>query len=174
MKKLLLLSLIIVSLSGCTIMGSASNRGMNALSVVTTSAELYFQYENGSVVNFLDQAELTELELVSIMEALDQAERSRGVLKRYKSRPEQLLVDINTVAFQYAKIKSSYLSIRSIVGTHWSEYTDEAKQSYLIFDEYAQKLDIEFSSLMTSIKSDAALTTALNLANLTLKIAAVM
>ena len=70
------LRIFILSLFLALSVGCISNPTQNALSVVTTSADLYFYYENGEVVNFIDQAVLSDLELTQVLESLDQIDRS--------------------------------------------------------------------------------------------------
>lgn len=174
MKRVLyavMLSMILMFSSGCAEFGKSSQ---HALSVVTTSTNLYYYYENGEVVNFLDQANLTEIELIQVIEALDQAERSKERLTLYKSQPLLVIEDITQISFQYVKIKSAYLSIRSIVSLHWSEYDEGQQQLFMLFDRYAMKLDEEFEALNVSIDSNEAIKTALALAGTAVKLSALL
>lgn len=156
---------------GCINMGQSTN---HALSVITTSTDLYYYYDSGEVVNFLDYANLSDLELTQILEALDQVDRSKSKLLLYKDQPILLIDDITRISFQYVKIKSSYLSVRSVVSDHWDEYTVEQQQVFLLFDRYASKLDDDFTKLNQSIESDLAIQTALALASTALKLSAIL
>ena len=174
MKKILnvvLLSMVLMFAQGCAEFGKSSE---NALSVITTSTNLYYYYENGEVVDFLDQAELTDIELTQVLEALDQAERSKARLNMYKEEPLLVIEDITQITFQYVKIKSAYLSIRSIVYKHWDEYDEGQQQLFMLFDRYAQKLDDEFEALNVSIESNQAIMTALALASTAVKLSALL
>lgn len=170
--KAFLVSVMLLMGTGCANFNIDSAE--NALSVVTTSTNLVYYYDNGEVVNFLDKAELTDLEIVQILEALDQAERSRAKLTLYKEQPLLLIEDITQISFQYVKIKGAYLSIRSIVEIHWDEYEENHRQMFLLFDRYAQKLDVEFTELTASIDTNASIATALALASTGLKLAALL
>ena len=131
-------------------------------------------YENGKVVDFLDTVDLTELERTVIIEALDQAERSKNKLIQYKENPIELIADFNDISYQYVKIKGAYLSIRYIVETHWNEYTEIERQTFLAFDELAFLLDNQFSDLNSAIAVNEAIKTALSLVSLSLKVAALI
>ena len=124
MKKLLLTILLPISLilTGC--IGTMGQTTQNALSVVTTTADLVYlyDYEEKQIVEFLDNATLSELELSQILEAIDQVDRSRAKLIAYKNDTLGLVRDIGQITLEYTKIKNAYLAVRHIVKNHWDEY----------------------------------------------------
>lgn len=163
---LLLLAFIIAILmsGGCS--------APNTLSVISSSTNLYYYYEDGEVVNFIDQAKLSDLELTQAIEALDQIDRSKKKLMVYKDQPLLLIQDISAISFQYVKIKGSYLSIKSIITDHWGEYTIEQQLVFIQFDIEANKLDDSFTKMTKSINVNQSLKIALQIAETTFKIAA--
>lgn len=174
MKKFItsfILVVVLVFSSGCAEFGKTT---VNALSVVTTSTNLVYYYDNGEVVDFIDKAKLTDLEIIQVIEALDQADRSRAKLQGYKDNPALLIENIAEISFQYVKIKGAYMSIRSIVHTHWDEYTEGQRQMFLLFDKYALQLDTQFAKLNQSIETNQAIATALALASTGIKMASLL
>ena len=159
-----------LAVTGCTTFDTSTR----TLSVVTSATNLSYYYTNGDIVNFVGHAELSEMELTSVLEALDQIDRSKQILQHYKDKPDQLVLNIEDVAFQYAKIKSAYLSIRSVVLDNFDEYGPVELRSFQEFDRSAQVLDIEFEALVEAVETNTAIVTALNLANTAIKVGAML
>jgi hypothetical protein len=167
MKLLLTISLVI-SLVGCSLQPS------NTLSVISSAADLSYHYESGQAVEFIDNATLTDLEVTVVLEALDQIDRSKSRLKAFTDAPERFVTDITLVSFEYAKIKSSYLSIRQVVLDNRDEYTPEEWHVFEEFDSAAGHLDKEFASLVAALEANTALQTAFRLADTAVKIATLL
>lgn len=167
MKGIVLCSLIAV-LVGCSLQPT------NTLSVIHSAADLSYRYESGEAVEFIDNAELSDLEVTVVLEALDQIDRSKSRLKAFTDAPERFVTDITLVSFEYAKIKSSYLSIRQVVLDNRDEYTPEEWRVFEEFDAAAIHLDKEFSQLVSALEVNTALQTAFRLADTAVKIATLL
>jgi len=167
MRKLIIVWMFVL-LTAC------SSFTVNTLSVVTSATNLHWYYENGEVINFIDQAKLSDIEIAQVIEAMDQIDRSKEKLLVYKENPITIISNINSITLQYVKIKGSYITVRSIVEKHWSEYPESSKQVFNTFDAYALNLDKNFDSLIKSIDANAALNTAIALASTGLKLAAIL
>jgi hypothetical protein len=167
MKGLAICSLV-------TLMVGCSLQPANTLSIISSAADLSYHYESGEAVDFIDNAELTDLEVTIVLEALDQIDRSKSRLKALADDPERFVTDITLVSSEYAKIKSSYLSIRQVVIDNREEYTPEEWQVFEEFDAAAIHLDKEFSRLVSALDANTALQTALRLADTAIKIGAML
>jgi len=172
MKNFVFVLIVTILMAGCV----AGNTTQSALSVLTSATNISYTYNenDNEIVTFVDNAKLTEMETVSVLEAMDQVERSRARLIRYRDDALDLIQHIDKVTLQYSKIKSSYISVRFIVKSHWDEYDVPTQQVFLTFDENAILLDQEFTKLVGAIKSDQAIMTALNLATTSLRLASMM
>jgi hypothetical protein len=156
-------------LTGCSL--DTTNR---TLSVITSATNIAYTYENGQAVKFIDNAPLTDLEITMVLEAFDQIDRSKSVLKHYRDNPDALVLNIQDVSFQYAKIKSAYLSIREIVLSHKDAYNASEWAVFKEFDQSASVLDKEFRQLVEAVEANTALSTALRLADTAIKIGAML
>ena len=166
--KILMVLVATVALSGCFMQPA------NTLSVVSSAADLAYHYESGEAVEFIDNAELTDLEVTVVLEALDQIDRSKGRLKAPMSDPEQLVTEITSVSFEYAKIRSAYLSIRQVVLDNRDEYTPEEWVVFEEFDAAAITLDGQFAEMVSALEANTALQTAFRLADTAIKIATLL
>lgn len=146
----------------------------NTLSVISSAADLSYHYESGEAVEFIDNADLSDLEITVVLEALDQIDRSKARLKALTDDPEQFVTGITLVSFEYAKIKSSYLSIRQVVIDNQGEYTPEEWYVFEEFDAAARQLDVEFANLVSALETNTALQTAFRLADTVVKIATLL
>ncbi len=160
--------LVLAALTGCSLQPS------NTLSVISSAADLSYHYESGEAVDFIDNATLTDLEVTVVLEALDQIDRSKTRLKALTDDPKQFVTDITLVSFEYAKIKSAYLSIRQVVLDNREEYTPEEWRVFEEFDSAAGHLDREFAHLVETLEANTALQTAFRLADTAVKIAALL
>lgn len=165
----LLLGLCLTVLTACSL--DTTNR---TLSVITSATNIAYHYENGEAVRFIDNAPLSDLEITMVLEAFDQIDRSKQILKHYKSNPDKLILNIQDVSFQYAKIKSSYLAIRDIVISHKPSYSHVEWATFNEFDQSARLLDIEFKALVDAVEASTAMQTALRLADTAIKIGAML
>ena len=170
MKKTILALILATTLAGC----SGLNTSERTLSVITSATNIAYYYENGEAVEFIDNAPLSDLEMTMVLEAFDQIDRSKGILKYYRDNPDKMVLNIQDVSFQYAKIKSSYLSIRNIVITHKGDYTAYEWSVFEDFDQAAITLDEEFKALVGALEANTALITALRLADTAIKIGAML
>lgn len=162
--------LLMFAVAGCSTLDTSAR----TMSVVTSATNLSYYYTNGDIVNFVGNAELSEMELTSVLEAMDQIDRSQSILKQYRDAPDQLILNIDDVAFQYAKIKSAYLSVRSVVLENISEYSPAEVRAFTEFDSSAKVLDDEFESLVEAVETNTAIAAALNLANTAIKVGAML
>ena len=156
------------------ILGGCSFQPTNTLSAIHSAADLSYHYESGQAVEFIDNADLSDLEVTVVLEALDQIDRSKSRLKAFTDAPERFVTDITLVSFEYAKIKSSYLSIRQVVLDNRDEYTPEEWRVFEEFDAAAIHLDKEFSRLVSALEVNTALQTAFRLADTAVKIATLL
>lgn len=159
---------LLIGLTGCSLQPA------NTLSVISSATNLKYYYENGQAVEFVDNAELTDLEITRILEAMDQIDRSKERLQELVNKPDQLMLGFNTVTFEYAKIKAAYLTVRDIALSNQTEYLPEEWAVLVEFDTSAQILDAEFIGLMDQVNNNQALTTAIGLANTVIKIATLL
>jgi hypothetical protein len=157
-----------------TFLAACSLQPANTLSVISSAADLSYHYESGQAVEFIDNATLTDLEVTVVLEALDQIDRSKSRLKAFTDEPERFVTDITLVSFEYAKIKSSYLSIRQVVLDNREEYTPEEWRVFEEFDAAAGNLDQRFASLVAALEANTALQTAFRLADTAVKIATLL
>eukprot|EP01008_Symbiontida_sp_HLA12_P000371 NODE_136_length_1235_cov_2.335432_g133_i0.p1 GENE.NODE_136_length_1235_cov_2.335432_g133_i0~~NODE_136_length_1235_cov_2.335432_g133_i0.p1 ORF type:complete len:168 (-),score=17.32 NODE_136_length_1235_cov_2.335432_g133_i0:270-773(-) len=155
-------------------LAACSLQPTNTLSVISSAADLSYHYESGEAVGFIDNAELTDLEVTVVLEALDQIDRSKARLKAFTDEPERFVTDITLVSFEYAKIRSSYLGIRQVVLDNRDEYSPEEWRVFEEFDAAAGHLDKEFAGLVASLEANTALQTAFRLADTAVKIAALL
>jgi hypothetical protein len=169
--KYLILAFFMIMLFGCAYSSTTTKK---TLATITSATTIAYHYTDGELVTFVGNATLTDLELTSVLEALDQIDRSKDILKNYKDDPEQLISNIQDIAYQYAKIKSAYLSVRSVVEDNWSEYTPAEQRAFYEFDGAAEELDRQFSDLVDAVEANTALTTALRLADTAIKIGAML
>jgi len=167
------MKLIIVAAAGALVT-ACSLQPANTLSVISSAADLSYHYESGEAVEFIDNATLTDLEVTVVLEALDQIDRSKARLKAFTDEPERFVTDITLVSFEYAKIKSSYLSIRQVVLDNREEYTPEEWRVFEEFDAAAGNLDQRFASLVAALEANTALQTAFRLADTAVKIATLL
>lgn len=167
-KKLLLASLLI------TLIGCATHTPQRTMSIITSATNLSYHYTNGDIVTFVGNADLTDLELTSVLEALDQIDRSSTILKYYRDNPDELILNIQDVTFQYTKVKSSYLSIRNVVLNNLDEYSPQEIRTFIEFDNAANVLDKEVELLLESVEANAAVNTALQFANTVIRIGALL
>ncbi len=169
MRKIVATLFLGAVLTGCSL--DTTNR---TLSVITSATNIAYTYENGQIVKFIDNAPLSDLEITMVLEAFDQIDRSKSVLKHYRDNPDALVLNIQDVAFQYAKIKSSYLSIRQIVLSHKDSYNASKWATFEEFDQSAHTLDKEFRQLVEAVEANIALVTALRLADTAIKIGSLL
>ena len=168
MKKILAIALIL-TLSGCSAGPTAQT-----LAVVSSAADLTYHYESGHVVDFIGNAELSDLEITVVLEALDQVDRSKARINAMLDDPGQFVSGIELVSFEYAKIRSAYLSVRQVVLSNLGEYSPHELKAFDEFDTAARHLDVEFAAVVESIETDIAMQTALRLADTALKIASLL
>lgn len=173
-QKILVAAVLAASLVGCGTLMDSGDSVAKALSTITAAANLKYYYENGEAVEFVDNAELNEVETTQLLEALDQVERSKERLKEYEKSPERIILELDKIAFEYAKVKSAYLSVRSIVIENRSEYTDGEWNVFVNFEGAAKVLDEQFVELVEAAEGNAAVMTAFRLADTALKVAAVL
>ena len=167
MIKIITAILSFLALSGCAFLQNSTTA--KALSVVMSATNLTYYYETGQAVEFVGNAELTDFETTQILEALDQVERSKHRLKSYQKSPERIITDLPQITFEYAKLKSAYLSVRQVVLDNESEYADLEWETFVRFDISARTLDEQFQALIEAAEANAAIMTALRLADTALK-----
>ena len=168
MKHTLFTLLLVGALSGCSLQPT------NTLSVIHSAADLSYHYESGEAVNFIDNATLTDLEVTIVLEALDQIDRSKGRLEALLETPEKLITELPTITFEYAKVKSAYLSLRQVVLENAAEYSAEEWYTFEQFDNSARNLDAEFVAMSEALKGSGAVQVAFKLADSAIKIAALL
>ena len=169
-KNILLTILLSSILVGCV----GLNTTKQTMAVVSSATNLSYYYINGDIVNFVGNADLTDLETTQVIDAMDLLDRSTKILKKYKENPDQLFLNMYDVVFQYAKIKSAYLSVRYVVLSNQAEYSAKEWQSFVEFDISAKVLDKQFSDLVDAVEANAAVMTALNLANTAIKVGSML
>ena len=167
MARLILTAFLSAWLVGCS-------TAANTLSVVHSAADLSYHYESGHAVDFIDNAELSDLEVTIVLEALDQIDRSKARLEALMKSPEKLVSELPTVTFEYAKIRSAYLSVRQVVLDNAAEYSAEEWYTFEQFDTSARNLDAEFVAMSQALKGSGAVRVAFKLADSAIKIAALL
>ena len=172
MKKLTLGLVLALSMTGCS--GFNMDTTKQTLSFVTSAANLKYYYESGDVVNFIDSVELTDQEITRVITALEAIDKSKKTLKVFEDDPKLMITDMETVIYEYQKIKAAYENIKSVVVVHFDEYEPKAKASFIEFDASARTLDQQFKDMTDAIESNAALMTALRLADTAIKLAAIL
>lgn len=156
-------------LAGCTM-----HTGTQALTVAASAANVKFYYENGQAVDFLDNAELTEQEAETVVEALLTIDKAKARLNALAAEPADLVINLSAVQSEYLQIRSAYSQLRHIVIANMDEYAPEELAALEAFDRSALALEREFTDLVRMAESSAAFVTALRLADTAIKIAAVM
>ena len=167
--RYILASLIALTLAACSSNPTAPIA--DAVSVSSTVADLKYQLEAGEVIETLDNAEITDFEVTVVIEALDQLDRSKFRLKDLANDQERLVLRINDVAFEYAKIRSAYLSVRQVALDNRGEYTDAEWLNFQRFDTTAKELDEQFQQLLHSVNANSALGTAVKMADAAARLA---
>jgi len=173
MKKLMLGLVLALSLTGCSNIFNMDTT-KQTLSFVTSATNLKYYYESGDIVNFIDTVELEEDEITRVLTALESIDRSKKALKVFEDDPRLVITDMETVIFEYQKIKAAYGEIKSVVVENFDEYEPKAKASFVEFDIAARTLDEQFKDMVDAVESNAALMTALRLADTAIKIAATL
>lgn len=172
MKKLTLGLVLALSMTGCS--GFNMDATKQTLSFVTSAANLKYYYESGDVVNFIDSVELTDDEITRVITALEAIDKSKKTLKVFEDEPKMVITDMETVIYEYQKIKAAYGEIKSVVVTNFDDYKPKAKASFIEFDVAARTLDEQFKDMVDAVERNAALMTALRLADTAIKIAATL
>jgi hypothetical protein len=109
-----------------------------------------------------------------VLEALDQIDRSKSRLETLLKSPEKLIAELPIITFEYAKIRSAYLSVRQVVLDNAAEYSPEEWYTFEQFDTSARNLDAEFVAMSESLKGNGAVRVAFKLADSAIKIAALL
>lgn len=163
---------LVLGIAATTLAGCAS--APDTLSVISSATNIAYEYEQGRVVDYVDNVELSNLDQTRVLEALDQIDRSKAIIEDYMDKPDHLLLNIHDVSFQYAKIKASYLSIREIVITNRDLYSALEWNTFVQFDQDAQTLDAQFKDLVEAVETRVAMATAIRLADTVIKIGALL
>lgn len=158
----------------CCFIAACSTTGSHALSVVASATNVTYYYENGQAVEFIDNADLTDDEVVIVLESLEQIDKSKRMLKPYRDNPALLIRDIDNVQYEYSKIKDAYIDIRYIVLDNKDEYNSYEWDTFMKFDTSVIVLDEQFDQLIESTKSGAAVSTAMTFADTAIKLAAIL
>jgi len=162
MKKLLPLFLL---LSGCSLQQADSS-----LKVINSYATLEYYYSDGSIVNYINEAELTNVESILINQAFEEVNKVQSRLKDIKKDPKKIIENIGLIAFEYSKLKMSYLSVRNVILLHEKEYSQEAWMTFVKFDGAAIILNNQFEEMLSKSESNAALLTAIRFADTIVKL----
>jgi hypothetical protein len=165
---------VLCSLLFATALPGCSGQPVDPISVIHSAADLSYHYESGQAVEFIDNAELTDLEVTIVLEALDQIDRSKSRLETLLKSPEKLIAELPIITFEYAKIRSAYLSVRQVVLDNAAEYSPEEWYTFEQFDTSARNLDAEFVAMSESLKGNGAVRVAFKLADSAIKIAALL
>ena len=159
---------LLIGLTGCSLSTVTSTP------VISSAVNLKYYYENGQALEFIDNAELSDIEITQILEAMDQIDRSKKRLQSLVDSPSQLVLNIHDVTYEYAKIKATYLVVRDIALSNQAEYSSEEWRVLTEFDTSAQVLDAQFVGLIEKLESNKALNTALGLADTVIKLAVML
>jgi len=157
-------------LSGC----SALNTSEKAVSTLASAAEINYQYESGQFINFIGEAELSESELATVIQAIDKVDQAKKGLKHLKENPDEIVTRIENITFEYVKIKGAYASVRTVVMNHKAEYRPMVWEVFEVFDERVQRFDETYTELVKAANSHASLLYAIRLADSVVKIAAIL
>lgn len=175
MNKLLagLAALSLLFMSGCASFQDAVGVTGKAAATLSAYSNVKYYYENG-VIDYLQQADLNEIEQGIVKEAINQVEATRIRLKQFRDSPGQIITNIPIIAFEFSKVKTAYMSVRGIVIAHEDEYDLEAWMTLVQFDAAAITLNNQFEELIEASESSAALMTALKFTDTVIKLATVL
>lgn len=168
--KYLLIPFLAVFLTAC----SGIDTTNRTLSVIESTANLKYYYETGEAVDYLDNAQLTQLEKSIITDSINTIKASNEALSFYEDHPEQIVLNIQKISYEYSKIKSAYLSIREIVLENQSEYSNIEWQVFVEVDSAANMLNTQFEDLVDAAEANAALMTAIRLGNVAVKLSTLL
>lgn len=168
--KYALALLIVITLSGC----SALNTSEKAVSALVFAADINYQYESGQFINFIGEVELSESEMVTVIQAIDRVDQAKKGLKHLKENPDEIVTRIEDITFEYVKIKGAYASVRTVVMNHKAEYRPMVWEVFEVFDERVQRFDETYTELVKAANSHASLLYAIRLADSVVKIAAIL
>jgi len=157
-------------LSGCSTLDTSEK----AVSTLAFAAEINYQYESGQFINFIGEANLSEPELATVIQAIDRVDQAKKGLKHLKENLDEIVTRIEDITFEYVKIKSAYASVRTVVMNHKAEYRPMVWEVFEVFDERVQRFDETYTELVKATNSHASLLYVIRLADSVVKIAAIL
>jgi len=151
----------VVVMTACT---PATSNLKTAAVVTLSAAELKYQYDNGDVVEFVTEVQMTAEEQATIARAVEQANASVDVLTKHLTDPESVVDALFNVDDEYTKLKFAYIEVKTIVHAHQLEYTPEAWLSFIRFDAAIQTLNNNYLQLAAKAQDYEVLITTLRTA----------
>lgn len=170
MKKMLTCGLLALML---TVQGCSTING-NATNAISSAVTLKYHYETGEVVNFLGNAELTDKELKTVVDALTIADSVKQELKFIEDNPELILTNLSEVNIKYLKLKEAYSDVYQIVLDNKDEYTPVELSTFRDFHESAVILDNQISELMEKAEAMTTVRSLIQLGDFVFKLAAIL
>jgi len=136
MLKIIMVSVMAITLTGCS--------GFGGLFVSGTNAAYAIDQSGGSVESMILKADLSEREVAKVIESRDTIKSLRDKFDRVS--PENLI----TLHIDYYQAKDAYLDLYTIVNDHKSEYTEDEWQAFTDAHVIATELDDAVSNYILS------------------------
>lgn len=183
MKRIKFLAVTILSLAlltGCETLNRiefpqiGGDQVVASLSAATAAANLRYYYETGEVVNFLDQANLTEQEVDTIIMTLSEIDLLKSKMTIYEDNPQLIIRDLDSLKLDYLKLRSKYSVIKQVVIDNFEEYPAEARMAFLEFDEAAKEVDSKIVKMHSVAEANETVRNIVKAADLAFKVAAML
>lgn len=127
MLKIIMVSVMAITLTGCSSLGGIFVSGTNAAYAIDRSG--------GSVESMILKADLSQVETAKVIESRDTIKSLRDKFNRV---PAESLI---TLHIDYYLARDAYIDLYEIVKSHKSEYTSDEWQAFIDAHAIATELD---------------------------------
>lgn len=139
-----------------------------------SATNLRYYYENGEVVEFVGNANLSEEEQETVLMSLNKIDTIKNKLKMYENRPQDILKDIDSLKGDYLALKAEYEKVRAIVVDHFEEYTPKERKAFVEFDKAAHDLDDKVENVHDFAATNETIQTILRFGDIGLKVVSML
>ena len=166
--KNILIALLIVLLSGCSILQRqlVVDSSMLTLEVRAVDSQLVSNFSNDSFL-----VHLTADEKSTVKAVREDYSALREQLEVYVKDPKELLVNINTIYDDYGKLYAHYLKIRNIVIAHEADYTKEQLNTLKDANKLILQANQRFLKVVEGARQEEVMLSYIHMASQVVKIA---
>ena len=163
--KHLLIIIAIISLSACYSLGSFA----------VETAIIDKEVRSGALKENLEKVDLTQVEEQIITHALNSVLHFRQTYGSLIGEPGKLLA-VNPAALErdYAVLRTRYSEVRDIIFKNFHKYDQETQNTFIAYQDHAEKLDVAVSTLLSQKAYKSAISNALSYAFTSLQLVAAL